>query len=385
MITALAYFAIFFFALDAQIYPSIITEVARSPIGQGLILSSSYLLFPITSVVAGYAADKVGKPFVLSIGAVIMAVPFILGGFLPLLQLRIVFALAFGIGGGIVEGQSSALLTDLHPDRERSVLNISQVFFCIGAAGGPFFISLLYRYIPDLTVRPLLLGFGFASLVLFPLFLILGFTMKREEAVHIEAPVKFLFGNKTFRLLCLSIFLYVAAEIGTASWLSRYGVEYLSMNLETAPLLITFFWIGLGITRLLVGVVPMKISNFKLVTICLSSAFVFQMTTFLFLNKYTVFVSVTLLGCSLGTIWPTLVSIAGKFFRDTSGSAVGIMVAAGAMGIPVISLVVSGLSSIPALGLRGTMLLITLLFAGNLILIRYIRRIDGATGNPMEN
>jgi len=132
-----------------------------------------------------------------------------------------------------------------------------------------------------------------------------------------------------FRLLCLTIFLYVAAEIGTASWLARYGVEYLSMSLKTAPLLITFFWIGLGITRLIVGVVPIKISDFKLVTICFISAFTFQLLSFIFLNKYAVFISITLLGASLGTVWPTLVSIAGRFFKDKSGSAVGIMVAAG--------------------------------------------------------
>ncbi len=383
MITAIAYFAIFFFAVDAQIYPSIITEVAHTSLGQGLILSSSYLLFPVTSVVAGYFADRIGKPIVLSIGAVVMAVPFILGGFLPLLQLRIIFALAFGIGGGIVEGQASALLTDLHPDRERSVLNISQVFFCLGAAGGPFFISLLYRLVPDITVRSLLLGFGFASLVLFPLFLLLGFYNRGRTIHHTEAPIKSLFKNKIFRLLCLSIFLYVSAEIGTAGWLARYGVDHLSMSMDTAPLLITFFWIGLGITRFIVGVVPLKISNFNLVTICLSFAFIFQIATFLFLNKYFVFIGITLLGAGMGSVWPTLVSIAGKYFRDKSGSAVGIMVAAGAMGIPVTSLIVSGLSSIPFLRLRGTLLLLALLLAANIVLVRYIRKADGAAASPM--
>lgn len=384
MITALAYFAIFIFAVDAQIYPSIITEVTRSPIGQGLILASSYLLFPVTSVAAGYVADRTGKHVVLSIGAVVMAVPFVLGGFLPLLQLRIVFALAFGIGGGIIEGQTSALLTDLHPDRERAVMNISQVFFCLGAAGGPFLISLLYRFIPGLTVRSLLLGFGFTSLVLFPLFLLLGFYNRGEKMEHPAAPMKSLFSNKTFRLMCLSIFLYVSAEIGTAGWLARYGVEHLGMSLQTAPLLITFFWIGLGITRFIVGVVPLKITNFNLVTICLSSALVFQLLTFIFLNKYFVFISITLLGCSLGTIWPTLVSIAGKYFRDKSGSAVGLMVASGAMGIPIISLVVSGLSSIPFLRLRGTLLLLSLLLAANIVLVQFIRKTDGVSASPME-
>lgn len=383
VITALAYFAIFIFAFDAQIYPSIITEVAANPLGQGLILSSSYVLFPVTSVAAGYVADKIGKPFILSLGAVVMAVPFVFGGFLPLLQLRIVFALAFGIGGGIIEGQSSALLTDLHPGNERSVLNISQVFYCLGAAGGPFFISMLYRLVPDLSVRMLLLSFGFASLILFPLFLSLSFYYRGRTIKHAEAPIKTLFTNGTFRLLCLSMFLYVSAEIGTAVWLARYGVEYLSMTLETAPLLIMFFWIGLGITRFIVGVFPLRISSFKLITTCLLSAIIFQMLSFLFLDRYLVFIFVTLLGASLGTIWPTLVSIAGRYFRDKSGSAIGIMIACGAVGIPIISLLTSWISSIPFIRLRGTMLFLSLFFLANLILVRHIEKTDGASSSPM--
>ena len=384
MITALAYFAIFFFAVDAQIYPSLLTEVAAGSLGQGLILASSYFLFPLTSVIAGYAADRAGKPFVLSAGAFIMAIPFILGGLLPALQLRIAFALAFGIGGGTVEGQSSALLTDLHPDRERSVLNISQVFFCVGAAGGPFLISLLYRLIPGIEVNSILLGFGFATLILFPMFLYRGFKEHGKTVKHAQAPVRSLFSNKIFRLLCLSIFLYVSAEMGTATWLVRYGVDNLSMTLEAAPLLITFFWIGLGITRLLIGVVPLRISSLNLVTICFIAAVVFQTFSLLVQSTFFIFLSITLLGCSLGTIWPTLVSIAGKYFRDQSGVAVGIMVAAGAMGIPIISLVISGLSSIPSLGIKGTLLFLGLFHLGNLALVRVIRNRDTVNSSPMD-
>ncbi len=383
MITALAYFAICFFAIDAQIYPSIITEVAQTTLGQGLILSSSYFLFPVTSVAAGYFADRLGKSYVLALGGIIMAIPFILGGLLPVLQLRIIFALAFGIGGGIVEGQSSALLTDLHPDRERSVLNISQLFYCIGAAGGPFLISLLYRWFPDMQVRSVLLGFGFTSLVLFPLFLASGLYRKEKQEHHPAAPIKTLFSNRTFRLLCFAMFLYVSVEMGTVSWLVRYGVDYLSMSLQSAPLLMTFYWVGLGITRFTVGVFPLKISNFTLVTINIAFAFVFQLASFLFLNKYMLFIGITLLGCSIGPVWPTLVSIAGKYFKDKSGSAVGIMVASGAMGIPIISLMISGLSSVPFILLRGSLLIIALFYVGNLILVRYIRKLDNVSETPM--
>ena len=369
MITALCYATILVFSINAQAFPSILTRIEGSIFQQGLLLSSLYLLFPLSSGSAGYIADRIGKRPVLMLGAVAMGVPFVIAAFTAGIWTWIAAVLLFGIGSGILEGQASALLSDANPGRERAVLNASQFFYSVGATGGPFLIVALFNFSPGAALSVPLLAAGVISLFLF-----LWITFTRGE--HATSPslepasLRTLYRDRVWRLLCISLFLYVAVEMGTVSWLAMYSHEILGVTEAMAPISIGLFWAGLGLSRAAIGFLKIKAHDRTILLAATATGLVFHCAAFLAKSATVAFVLFFILGFCWGSIWPTLVAAAGKRFKNSTGAAVGIMVASGAMAIPIVQPIIGALSSEGALGMRGTLLALAVLIVANLVVIR---------------
>ncbi len=235
MTSFLCLYSIFVLALCDQVFPSILTSIGKTTFQQGLLLSSLSLLLPFSSAFAGLAADRMGKKAILTIGALFLAIPFAISALVGNIWIQIGAVVLFGVGMGSVEGQASALLTDIHPGKERSILNLSQVFFCFGAAGGPFLISLAFRFIPDLGLPTLLLASAaVASSV------VLGFLVLKDNGhPHGAVPpsgFKRVLLDKTGRLLLVSMFLYVTVERGIAGWIVKYMEEQFFFSKNSSAL-----------------------------------------------------------------------------------------------------------------------------------------------------
>jgi MFS family permease len=127
VLTAISLSAILFVAVDAQVFPSFLTRLGGNTMQQGLLLASLFLLYPVSSVTAGYVADRTGKRLVVGGGALCITLAFALSALLQGIGARTLSVLLFGLGAGVVESQVSALLSDAHPERGRSTMNLSQM------------------------------------------------------------------------------------------------------------------------------------------------------------------------------------------------------------------------------------------------------------------
>ena len=74
--TLLCLYATVIFAVDAQVYPSVLTRIVDSPVQQGLLLSSLFLFFPLSSILSGAISDRIGKKAVLMTAGLFLATPF---------------------------------------------------------------------------------------------------------------------------------------------------------------------------------------------------------------------------------------------------------------------------------------------------------------------
>ncbi len=377
MTTPLCLYSILILAVNAQVFPSVLTRIGQSSIEQGLILSSFFLLLPFSSAFAGLAADRMGKKTVLIAGSFFLILPFAVSAGVERLWVRALAVLFFGIGAGAVEGQASALLTDIHPGRERSIVNLSQVFYSIGAAFGPLAISFALRAFPGLTLSKLLYTVAAVTVSVTA-----GFLLLKEGARHETVPVsggfKTVLGDRQGRLLLTAMFFYVAAEGGTAGWLAKYAEVYLSVSSALSPLSLTLFWSGLGLSRVLVTFFFRNMHDTQLLTAALVLT-VFSRAAAFVLNQKTV--SMTLfffIGFGMGTVWPTLVAIIGRRYRESSGSAVGLITAAGGIAVPIMHQVIGILSREDLFGLRYTMLGLGIFSLMNLFVVNRITGVSDA-------
>jgi fucose permease len=369
----LCFTAILLLAVSGQVFPSFLTRLGGDSIQQGMLLSALFFFFPAASVTSGIVADRIGKARVVTVGVLLIAMPLGLIAVFQDVWARTVTLLLFGLGGGIIESQSSALLTDISPDRERSIMNLSQVLFSIGAATGPFLLVLIYSATERLPISAVFLFLAGLNVLLAGGFFLAG--KPALPPVHHEAlGLRKLLSNRILLAMALCIFLYVAAEMGTAAWLAKYGEVHLGLSRELAPVCITIFWGSLGLSRAVVGALTHRISDRTVLILAVVLSIAAQLFAFSVGNTAASMVGIGILGFGMGCVWPTLVALAGKRFKGDSGSAVGIMVAAGALSIPLVQMAV-GFSSRPdILGLKNTLLGLSVLTALNLLLILRIFR-----------
>ena len=163
--------------------------------------------------------------------------------------------------------------------------------------------------------------------------------------------------------------------MGTAAWLAKYGEYHLGLSRELAPLCIAVFWASLGSSRALVGAMTGRIPDRTVLILALSLSIAARAFTFSVNSTALGIAGICVLGFGMGCIWPTLVALAGSRFRSDSGSVIGIMVAAGALSIPLIQMLIGFTSDPAVLGLRRSLLGLGGLSALNLFLIaRTFRR-----------
>jgi fucose permease len=366
--TLIGFAVILVLAAAMQLFPSLLNQLGGTSPELGALLSSSFLLYPLASWWSGYASDRLGKRRVLFAGLACMAVPFAVSAASMRLPVMTASLLLFGVGSGILESQATALLTDLHPGRERVVVNLSQVVFCLGAVGGPAIVSMAVGAAGNGAVRPLLWGAAALAAAL-----AVGLAVPGDERATAASPAplsaRALLRDPEWRLLALILFLYVAAENGTAAWLARYARLHLGLSESAAPLALAVYWAGLGVSRLLVAAAPRGVPDRAIVLAASAAAALLQIAAFSVSRAWVALLLTGLLGAAMGAIWPTLVALAGARFRDSSGLAVGLLVAAGACSVPLIQPVVGLLSEAGSLGLRGALLALSGLSAANFCLV----------------
>jgi fucose permease len=381
VITVLCLAATLVMAFSSQVFPSFLTRIGGTSGQQGLLLFSMFFFYPFGSVLGGSVADQVGKRRVLAAGMTLIGLPFAISALFSTLAIRTAAVLLFGLGTGVVESQVSALLSDANPSRERSVLNWSQLMFSAGAAGGPFLIALLFTLRTGTTLTGVLWACVAAALLLAALFLLIGAhevsAVPGEPAAGTGAtPATAATGFLTLirtpglMLLSMAIFLYVAAEMGTASWLAKYGEVHLGLSAELAPVCITIFWGGQSVSRLLAGTLSARVTDAAVLYSSLLLTLAGQLFAFSVRHPVASLIGLGAVGVGMGAIWPTLVALAGARYRESSGLAIGILTASGGVAVAFIQLAVGLLAQPRLLGLRFTLLALAVFTAANLFIVR---------------
>ncbi|MFQ3549172.1 MAG: MFS transporter, partial [Armatimonadota bacterium] len=278
-----------------------------------------------------------------------------------------------GIGGGMSQGNAMALVADLYKGKKQtSACNFSQAFFGVGAILSPIIVGSFIKYNVNWKY-----AFFLVALVslLSACIIFKALSMKYEVPVLDVKKSKSwlsLIVDKKVIILCVTIALYVGAEVGQANWLATYFEQDLSATSSFAASSIAFFWAGTSFGRLAGAWAAKYLNEVKLISIAfIISAFVQQ---FLILINFPIQAALLtfMLGVFLGPIYPTIVSYAGKLYPTQSGTVFGIVVAAGALGGAIFPPAIGWLADFE--GMRKALFLCVLLLAGGLVIISFLRK-----------
>ena len=312
------------------------------------MLSLGPILGPLNAVVEGANA----LPSTMSIGIIIGAILFgpIVDkfGYKSLLILASICALAgvqglanfadikwlhcsifsLGFGGGILNGLTNALVSDIYDDKKRGGrLGLLGAFYCVGA----LLWTLLNYFIPDFRIP---LGAMSIVMVLFIVaFFFIAFPQaKPQGSVSVKKSLGLL---KYPALLLFAVVLFFQCAFEGTS--GNFTVQYLNhmggMDNATATLAMTCYTIGMMGGRLPLGRIMGKLKELGTLYLYLSVAFAGVILFYAFADSVVAaYVAMALIGFGAGATFPVVLNFIGGAFKDLSGTAFSIALFIGLCG-----------------------------------------------------
>lgn len=229
--------------------------------------------------------------------------------------------MSIGFGGGILNGETNALVSDIYDDTKReSKLSFLGVFYGIGALGIPLLLSNLgniYTYHQIIRGLEVILGLGliYCIVVTYP-------QPKHQQGFPIKASFKLL-RNKHLLLLAFILFFQSGIEGSTNNWTVLYLVNNAFTSQETALLSITVMILALTVARIALVWLLKRINPNKILTFSLLLAIV----GYLLLIKptyITTLIGMAFIGMGLASTFPIILGKIGTLYSSLSGTAFSI-------------------------------------------------------------
>lgn len=235
---------------------------------------------------------------------------------IPLLQLSI---LSIGLGGGILNGETNALVADISEEAEKgSRLSLLGMFYGLGALGIPVLLSTLFRHYPyevvlQLIGIPLFIGILFCIPIHFP-------APKQAQGFPVKEGIGLL---KESSLLLFSIILFFQSGIEGVcnNWSTLYLKQTTNLSGDHALIALTCMVAGLTIARLILVVLFKKIAQKTILSYSLIlTAIGFALLTYSpgFLRAI---IGMVIIGLGLASTFPVILSSIGSRYASLSGTA----------------------------------------------------------------
>lgn len=329
--------AIFVYGMIAAFLGTILPDLAErfklTPKQNGTIAFAQALGLIIASVFVGPLIDNQGKKIALVLGLALISIALSLlprsRGFGSIAVLLFVL----GMGGGIVVTGANALVSDVGVAHRATALTFMNLFFGLGGLVTPFLSANLF------SGKPMRLGYTIALLTVGTLAIQ---TMARIPGPNGEQAFVFshagaVLGRPALLLLGLMLFLYVSCEVGIWNWLVQHLMAQGIPESRALNVLSLGFALGLLLGRMAMSPVLMRVSALN---VTLAAAVCMMVTTALLTNASNAkqaWMLVFLAGVSMAPVFPATVAIVADSFPKMTGTAIGLAITCGWIGLAVSS------------------------------------------------
>lgn len=252
-----------------------------------------------------FLSRKLGNVKFLSLGNLAFLSGVFVFCFQPPLYLLLSVPFLLGFGAAILEAALNAHLARL--PNKTALLNYLHSFYGIGALLSPFIGSQILEAELSWTLIYIVISAISVSLLISIHWL---FTKADEvatttepygENISIESPLKYRF----IWLFAFFSLFYAGAEISLGDWGYSFLTQYRSEGTVLSGWLMSGYWFGLTIGRVLIAPLTNKLGSRKIINLCLigvvSGVLILNIMTFSLTNAF----GLLLVGFCLGPVMPT--------------------------------------------------------------------------------
>lgn len=287
----------------------------------GIASGTLFSILPIGiltgSVFFGPICDRYGYKRLLVLACVAMFAGFqgiAYASTLGLLKLSIYF---IGVGGGVINGATNAVVADISEKNKGANLSILGVFFGIGALGMPLLLGALAGKLLPFQVIAMV---GWLTLAVGTLYVFTKFPPAKQQAGGTEKKWNQLL---TPFLIMIAFFLFCQSSLEAIinNWTTTYLTQRTAFTESFALYALSLHIVGMIGMRLLIGTVFRQVSNITLMWNCLGLLFL-GILLMQFGTGSTIIISGLILsGAGLAGGFPIMLGFVGERFKELSGTA----------------------------------------------------------------
>ena len=344
MLILAAILAIFVYGMIAAMLGTILPDLSKrfqlTPKQNGTIAFCQALGLIIASVSVGPLIDNEGKKIGMVLGLALITVALVLlprsSGFGSIAS----YLLLLGLGGGIIVTAANALASDVTPERRGTTLNLLNLFFGLGGLATPFISANL------LSRNAVKLCYLVAGLTAATLAVNIATSMPPPTGAQsfVFSEIGDIVGRPALWLCALFLFLYVASEVGVWNWLVQHLIAQGIPESRALNVLSLGFALGLLIGR--VGASQILISTSAL-TVTLVASVLMVLATYSLLQANSpkaAWILAFFVGIAMAPVFPTTLAIVGDAFPRMTGTALGIVITSGWIGLAVSSRIIGSIA-----------------------------------------
>jgi MFS family permease len=318
----------FFMGVASAIIGAASGNIGLSPFHTGLLIAAQNSGFALAVLAAGTLADTRDKARLLGVGSLVLAGSFFLFYFWRPYAVNLAVMFFVGVGIGTYEGVADAMLLGLHPRRQGLFVSVNHFFVTCGCLA----ITLYLVFLPLADWRRSLVQSAAAVLLLAVLFLLAQAPAPVRQAAKLGERLRFLKTQSLLAVFLAAAGLGIGMEAGLVGLLTGFLRQLRHYDPVSAKLGLVLFLAGIAAGRALLGLIARRGSLLALIIALFAAAAVISATLFAIamppaLNGILLF----LLGLSVSSLLPLLITLTGLLYKDMAGTALGIV----KLGIPV--------------------------------------------------
>ena len=222
-------------------------------------------------------------------------------------------ALAYGVGGGVLNTATNALVSDLSASARGAALNLLGFSFSLGALSAPLLMSLTGgALLPPLALRVLATA---AAIILIPI-LWLRFPSPSQPKASVQGLLRVL-NRPLVWLFGVLLFFESGSENCMFVWSSKLTADLLQIGAARANLSLVALSSSLGVGRLLAVVWLRWLNGRNMILVSATTAVAGASLVYCKFGFTSMLEGFVMLGLGLSAIFPTALGLAGDRFRET--------------------------------------------------------------------
>ncbi|SEA04802.1 Fucose permease [Porphyromonadaceae bacterium KH3R12] len=361
----MAFFGVAFIVMGA-VLPSLTATYSLDAVGSSSLVSLLPVGVLAGSLLFGVIVDRYGYKLLLVVSTL-----FTLSGieglsFFENLNILRICIFLIGLGGGMLNGSTNALASDISNDRERgSRLSILGVCYGIGALGVPLLLGMLsktynYQFILQCTGLVMLLSVLYFIAIKFP-------ESKIKQGFPFKQAIRLI---KEPLLLIMGFFLFFQSGIEglTNNWTTSYLDGRTAIGSAEAVLSLTFFVLGMTISRLILSYLLRILKHEYILLGGIMTAIIGIIILDYAYNLQLTAISLFIVGSGLAAGFPVIISYIGTAYKTISGTAIGLAMFIALTGNTLLNFTMGFISETFGISSFPVFIIILLLIQGIILL-----------------